>query len=161
MIFISESGLLDLTRKAEWDEWYVEHLRIMCTVEGISSAQRFETDTPGVPLSLAMYTVSSADVFADPYYLSIRGFGSWTSVVDPAQYRRNLFAGLDVAPRIEPGQRLLVADRATPEPALGTAFTWLECVALDRSTAFRGMAIVDADRPPDTGLGVAIYVPRN
>jgi hypothetical protein len=160
LIFISESGLLDLTRKAEWDEWYVDHLRIMRTVEGISSAQRFETDTPGFPLSLAMYTVASADVFADRYYLSIRGFGSWGSLIDPAQYHRNLFSGLDVAPRVEADQHLLVADRAAPDPSLGADFNWLECVDLDRSTAFRGIAIVEAGRLPNLDPGVAVYVPR-
>jgi hypothetical protein len=160
LIFISESGLLDFARKAEWDEWYVDHLRIMRTVDGISSAQRLETDTPGFPLSLAMYTVTSADVFSDPYYLSIRGFGTWEPLIDPAQYRRNLFSGLDVAPRVEANQRLLVADRVAADPSLGADFTWLECVALDRSIAFRGIALVEAGHLPDLDPGVAVYVPR-
>jgi hypothetical protein len=160
VIFISESGLLDLSRKADWDAWYMDHLRIMCTVEGISTAQRFETDTPGFPLSLAMYTVASADVFNDPYYLSIRGFGSWEPLIDSAQYRRNLFSGMDAAPRVEPDQRLLVADRPAPEPSLGPDFTWLECVALDRSTPFRGIAVAEADRLPNMDPEVAVYVPR-
>jgi hypothetical protein len=29
MIFMSQSGLSDPAREAEWDAWYVEHLRIM------------------------------------------------------------------------------------------------------------------------------------
>jgi hypothetical protein len=160
MIFISESGLLDLSRKAEWDAWYVDHLRIMCTVEGISTAQRFETDTPGFPLSLAMYTVSSAEVFADPYYLSIRGFGPWEAFIDSAQYRRNLFSGMDAAPRVDPGQRLLVADRPMPDPALGADFTWLECVALDRSMPFRGIAVVESVSLASVAAAVAVYMPR-
>jgi hypothetical protein len=158
---MSESGLLDLSRKAEWDDWYVDHLRIMRTVEGISSAQRFETNTPDFPLSLAIYTVASDEVFADPYYLSIRGFGSWESLIDPAQYHRNLFSGLDIAPRLESDQRLLVADRDAPDAMLGPDFVWLECVGLDRSTAFRGIAIVQANTLGNVGHDVAVYMPRS
>ena len=54
MIFMSQSGITDPARAVEWDAWYVEHLRIMLTVPGISSTQRFKTDSPGYPPSLAM-----------------------------------------------------------------------------------------------------------
>ena len=73
MIFVSQSGLLDSSRAADWDVWYLEHLRLMASVPGISSAQRFKTDSPTSSPSLAIYSVVSADVFKDPYYLSVRG----------------------------------------------------------------------------------------
>jgi len=57
VIFISQSGLTDPARAAEWDAWYVEHLRIMLSVPRISSAQRFMTASPGYSPSLAIYTV--------------------------------------------------------------------------------------------------------
>lgn len=162
MIFISESGLLDTTRKAEWDAWYLEHLRIMLTVPGITSAQRFETDTPGYPPSLAIYTVRSAAVFTDPHYLSIRGFGPWQPLIDPAQYRRNLFSGLDRAPHVNDHQRLLVVDRAEPSNAMGgIEFVWLECVGLDRSTAFRGLAVVEISSLPTLGSDAVVYAPTS
>ena len=160
MIFISQSGLTDTAREAAWDEWYVEHLRIMATVPGISSAQRFKTDTPGYPPSLAIYSVASADVFNDPYYLSVRGMGEWLPLIDRRYYNRNLFAGLDHAPQVAEDERLLLADRARAEGAIGgIEFTWLECVGLDRSTPYRGLAVVAAARLPALDATVAVYRP--
>ena len=114
MIFTSQSGLIDPGRNADWDVWYVEHLRIMVSVKGIESAQRFKTTTPGYSPSLAMYSMESAAVFDDPYYLSIRGLGEFRELVDTRYYRRNLFAGLDLAPAIVAGQILLVWDAPAP-----------------------------------------------
>ena len=100
MIFMSQSGLSDPAREKEWDAWYVEHLRIMLTVPGIASAQRFKTDSPGYSPSLAMYTIASAEVFRDPYYLKVRGMGEWLPLVLKQHYHRNLFEGLDAAPEV-------------------------------------------------------------
>ncbi len=145
MIFMSQSGLTDTTRAADWDAWYLEHLRIMATVPGISSAQRFKTDTPGSSPSLAIYSVASADVFKDPYYLGVRGMGEWQALVDRRYYKRNLFSGLDRAPQVADNQVMLVADRALAEGAIaGIDFTWLKCVGIDRSTPYRGLAVIDA-----------------
>ena len=55
---MSQSGLTDPSRQAAWERWYVDHLRIMRTVPGIASAQRFTTDTGGYPPSLAMSSVT-------------------------------------------------------------------------------------------------------
>src|SRR5713101_9896484 len=95
MIFMSQSGLSDPGREQEWDAWYVEHLRIMVTVPGISSAQRFKTVSRGYSPSLAMYTIASAEVFGDPYYQSVRGMGDWLPLIDKQHYHRNLFERLD------------------------------------------------------------------
>jgi hypothetical protein len=162
MIFMSQSGLTDSGRESDWDRWYLEHLAIMATVPGISSTQRFRTSTPGEPPSLAMYSVASAGVFQDPYYLSVRGMGEWLPLIDRRYYRRNLFAGLDVAPDVADGQVLLIEDRDEPEDTIaGFAWAWLECVGIDRSTPYRGIAIVNqADCHKVTaGSSVAIYRP--
>src|ERR1700741_5390239 len=111
MIFISQSGLTDPGRAQDGDAWYMAHLRIMVSVPRISSAQRFLTDSPGYSPSLAMYTVPGPEVFTDPYYLSVRGMGEWSEFIDRRHYHRNLFAGLDQAPPVAAGQRLIVADR--------------------------------------------------
>jgi hypothetical protein len=63
MIFLSQSGLTDPSREKAWAAWYADRLRIMVTVPGITSAQRFTTATPGHPPSLAMYSVASATLF--------------------------------------------------------------------------------------------------
>jgi len=145
MIFISQSGLLDSTRSAQWDAWYIEHLQIMISVPAVSSAQRFVTESPGYSPSLAMYTVPGPEVFNDPYYLSIRGMGEWGPFIDRRHYHRNLFAGLDRAPAVSASERLIVADREREDATLADlGLTWLKCVGIDHSTPLRGMAVVDA-----------------
>jgi hypothetical protein len=161
VIFMSQSGLLDPAREADWDAWYVEHLRVMASVEGVDSAQRFKTVTPGYSPSLAMYSMRSAAVFQDPYYLSIRGLGEFQPLVDRQHYHRNLFAGLERAPEVAANESLLVWDVEAPRASPEIAFTWLEAVAIDRSTPYRGIAVVAADRAVSLAgaLGCAHYSP--
>ncbi len=162
MIFMSQTGITDATREAELDAWYVEHLRIMLTVKGVDSTQRFKTTSPGHPPSLAMYSVGSAAVFQDPYYLSVRGMGEWMPLIDPNHYRRNLFEGLERAPDVADAERLLLADRPRPEPnLLDLPWAWLECVGIDRSTPYRGIAIVSKAiaEARVSGPDIALYAP--
>ena len=167
MIFMSQSGISDPGREQEWDAWYIEHLRIMATVPGVASTQRFKTASPGHSPSLAMYSVASADVFRDPYYLSVRGMGEWLPLIQKQYYRRNLFDGLATAPDVEEGSVLIVADRDHAAPALpNLELTWLKAVGIDLSTPYRGIAVIKqaaaAALPADGGFGVYRPVtPRN
>lgn len=162
MIFMSQSAITTLERESDWDRWYIDHLRIMVTVPGVSSAQRFKTTTPDYPRSLAIYSVASADVFNDPYYQSIRGMGEWLELIDRRYYRRNLFDGAERAPGVNVVQVLLVADRDAPEDGLaGVEWKWLRCVGIDRTTPYRGIAVVDkaaAERAAAAG-NIAPYAP--
>jgi hypothetical protein len=143
MIFMSQSGLIDSGRKAEWDLWYLEHLRVMITVPGIHSAQRFETDHPDWPPSLAMYTVVSAAVFDDKYYRQVRGMGPWLPLIDRRFYRRTLFDGLQMAPAVGLDSALVVTDQTQHQAALHRIpFLWLNAVGLDQATPCRGISIV-------------------
>jgi hypothetical protein len=139
MIFTSESGLTDPSRIAEWDAWYRGHLAAMVAVPGITTAQRFRALDDGPPPSLAMYTVASTAVFESEIYRLTRGMGPFVSVVDERLHRRNLFAGLDVAPDVPTGGILLVVDRAAAEPT-APGIIWLSAIALDCSVAYRGIA---------------------
>ena len=131
----------------------------MKTVPGIDSAQRFKTESAAYSPSLAMYSVASESIFQDPYYLSVRGMGEWKVLIDQRFYRRNLFAGLDHAPGVGPGQLLIVADRDRPDHAL-PGMTWLEAVAIDKSTPFRGIVVVERGRSEAfEQANVGIYVP--
>jgi len=161
MIFMSQSGLKDAGREKDWDAWYVEHLRIMMTVPGISSAQRFKTDSPGHSPSLALYTIASAAVFQDPYYQSVRGMGDWLPLIQKQHYRRNLFDGLDQAPDVAEDCVLIVADRDRPADVAGVALNWLKCAGIDNSTPYRGIAVVKADGAGTAAArgSVAIYRP--
>lgn len=161
MIFMSQSGMTDVQRQAEWDEWYLAHLRLMLTVDGVESAQRLKLLQGDNAPSLAIYTIVSSDVFQDAYYLRIRGMGEWLPLIDRRYYRRNLFAGLDAAPDVPGASVLLVADRQQPEPDLaGLAWHWLEAVGLDRSPLYRGLAVIpgkDIERVHSRDM--AIYQP--
>ena len=152
MIFMSQSGIIDPTQEPQWAQWYVEHLRIMRTVDGITSAERFQTKAPGWSPSLAMYSIRSPEVFVDPYYQKIRGMGPWLSLIDKRFYQRNLFEGVaqasNMAPEVPAGSVLVVTDQAQPEldpqmPTLeGVTFTWLRTVGLDQTTPYRGISVV-------------------
>lgn len=160
MIFMSQSGLTDPGREADWDVWYLHHLHLMASVSGVDSAQRFKTDSPLNSPSLAMYTMRSADVFTDPYYLSIRGLGEFLPLIDKRWYRRNLFAGLDIAPAVANDEVMLVWDAPAPHETPGIEFVWLEAVAIDKSTPYRGIAVVPANQVrTDFAADIAVYRP--
>jgi RimJ/RimL family protein N-acetyltransferase len=159
VIFFSESGLVEPSRKPEWDEWYKGHLAAMASVPGVLSAQRFAALDPGVPPSLAVYTVTSPAVFESEIYLRVRGMGPWVGLVDESLHRRNLFDGFETAPEIPEGGVLTVADRDAPEPIDG--FTWLRAAGLDRTTSCRGIAVFPdaASARRATGGRAALYRP--
>jgi hypothetical protein len=159
MIFNSQSGITDPARAPDWALWYEEHLRIMATVPGVFSAQRFLTTHPNHSPSLAMYGVRDAAVFKGEYYLSVRGMGEWLPLIDKRWYKRNLFDGLPAAPVVNDGQVLLVADRDVPDA--GLSFTWLNVAGIDRSTPYRGIAVIDKNKVPALPADVAIYAPAS
>ena len=101
---------------------------------------------------------TSIDVFKDPYYLSVRGMGEWLTLIDRRYYKRNLFSGLDRAPQVADNAVMLVADRERAEGAIaGVAFTWLKCEGIDRSTPYRGLAVIAAAALPALDATVAVY----
>ncbi|HWD58964.1 MAG TPA: GNAT family protein [Stellaceae bacterium] len=159
MIFFSESALIEPSRRPEWDEWYKSHLVAMASVPGCLSAQRFAALGPGVPPSLAMYTVASPAMFDSETYRRTRGMGPWAGLVDETQHRRNLFSGLDAAPEIPESGVLALADRPAPDDLAG--FAWLAAAGLDRSTPYRGIAVFPdiASARRTTRGGAALYRP--
>ena len=165
MIFNSQSALTDSAdpaREAAWGEWYFEHLRIMATVPGVFSAQRFLTTHAGHPRSLAMYGVANADVFKGEYYQSVRGMGEWLPLIDRQWYCRNLFDGLARAPHVGDDELLLVADRDAPDATLTVYnMTWLTVVGIDRSTPYRGIAVIPQSSATRVPASVAIYTPAS
>ena len=84
------------------------------------------------------------------------------TLIDRQYYRRNLFEGLDRAPELKADEVLFVADRERPMRGLGRLdWTWLECVGIDRSTPYRGIAIGGAATAERVGgtAGIAVYLP--
>jgi hypothetical protein len=88
--------------------------------------------------------------------------GEWLALIDRRYYKRNLFSGLDYAPQVAETQCMLVADRERPEGALGgIEFIWLKCEGIDRSTPYRGLAVVDTDKVPAFDATIAVYRPAS
>jgi hypothetical protein len=168
MIFMSQSGLMHPERETEWAAWYVEHLQTMQTVSGIESAVRFTTQSADWPPSLAMYSIRDAKVFQDPYYLKIRGMGPWAEQIDKRFYQRNLFEVVDkrslqTAPLVPVDHVLIVTNQTQPELKIAALdFLWLKTVGLDRSTPYRGIAVISKRHASTLGhdAGVAIYIPQ-
>jgi hypothetical protein len=143
---MSQSSITDLTLSDDWSKWYVEHLEIMLTVNGIDSAERYTTDSQGWPFSLAMYSIRSPEIFQDPYYLKIRGMGSWSPLIDKNYYQRNLFSGREVAPKLSKDEVLLVTNQSAPiSSLLDLEWDWLKSVGLDQSTPYRGIKVIKSE----------------
>jgi hypothetical protein len=88
--------------------------------------------------------------------------GEWLALIDHRYYKRNLFSGLDRALEVADNAVMLVADRERPEGAIaGIVFTWLRCEGIDRSTPFRGLAVVDDAKVPTLDATVAVYRPAS
>jgi hypothetical protein len=73
----------DAAAEAEWDSWYVSHLRVLLGVPGFLRAQRFRTQgSPDQRPNLALYCVESDRVFTSPEYLAVWGFSAWRASID-------------------------------------------------------------------------------
>ena len=101
----------------------------MLTVPGVSSTQRFVTETPRATPRRSRCTRSPVpQTFDDPYYQSVRGMGEWLPLIDRRYYQRNLFDGSRTrSAGWTPAARLLVADRDVKDAALADlGFQWLD-----------------------------------
>lgn len=80
-LYVVRCRLVDASRETEWNEWYDRvHLPAILEVRGFLAAQRFRSYDE--PLTyLAVYDVSSPEVFNDPAYLGVRGWGEWSDYV--------------------------------------------------------------------------------
>ena len=145
MLYVVEMDFIAPARQAQWDAWYMEHLDILLSVPGFHTAQRFLCSTPWRAPYLAIYTVDSPEVFESASYRARGGrdsTGEWQPLM--VNWDRNVFAGIDRAPAVAPGQLLLLTEA---EPATlvrtGIDFSWLVPAGLDRTVTRRGLAIVE------------------
>lgn len=156
MIYTVECAFTDPAREDEWNRHYSgEKLDNLLRLPGWTTSQRFRALTPIDAPYFAMHTLTDADVLGATY-TSVGGgvFGGWEGSI--ANWHRNLFKGLDVAPDVTPEQRLVLATDPTAGarfPTLG--FAWLEACGLDRSVALLGLAVVAKDAGDSLAAGFA------
>jgi hypothetical protein len=97
VLYAVRTRFTEPAREDEWNEWYAEHIDVLLGVPGFLSAQRFYSEeTVDDRPYLAMYEVSSRDVFTSEPYLAIWGFDDWTSLID--NWTRDLFVREDGQP---------------------------------------------------------------
>lgn len=164
MLYIVEAALDGSETDEEWDAWVgdMKPPRIILSVPGVGSAQRFKGVGMRPAAYLALYSVARAAVLQTPRYFGVGGgrLGTrpdrWNGRV--RFWRRDLFSGLRDAPAIGPDQRIAILDRRADEggetsPA-GLPFRWLRIAGLDRSTALRGLAVLTAAEADSFSPGV-------
>src|SRR5262245_5162693 len=147
MIYMVEMALLDLTRRAEWDTWYVAHQHRLLSIPGFHASQRFETVHPAASPFVALHEVDGPEVFTSPPYRAKAGpinTGEWQAKM--GNWHRNLFAGIDHAPKVPMDARLVVVEDVGPALQDHVSVQWMEAVGLDRSVKRRGLAVL----PPST-----------
>ena len=142
MIYMVEMALLETARRAEWDAWYVAHQHRLLSIPGIHATQRFEAVHPADSPFVALHEVDSPGVFTSPAYRAQAGpgnTGEWQTRMD--NWHRNVFAGVDQTPDVPMDMRLVIAEDGAEIPA-GAPVTSMQSVALDRSVARRGIAVM-------------------
>jgi hypothetical protein len=165
MIYMVEHTFSMPQLEDEWNAWYAGNLQVLLSVPGIESAQRFRIPNTEPPRYMAMYTVAGPEVFDTEAYRSAGGGGANSVRFRPAYqvWIRNIFAGIDVAPDVKAGERLISidADRALDDLP-GVALEWGRSVALHRTTPLRGLAVVPAATARNllTRPGLTVYEPH-
>jgi hypothetical protein len=80
-VYVVRCRLVDASRSAEWNAWYDKvHVPGLLSVPGILSAHRFR-DYEDDLAYMATYDITSPDVFDDPSYEAVRGWGPWIDYV--------------------------------------------------------------------------------
>jgi hypothetical protein len=76
-----------------WNAWYDgKHIPDLLTVPGFLSATRYRERGPKRRY-LAAYEISSPDVFQDPRYAEVTGWGEWEPYI--VEWRRGVFKLVD------------------------------------------------------------------
>jgi hypothetical protein len=163
MIYCVELAFAQPSREAEWNTWYSDHLGILLSIPGFTTAQRFESTAPCRAPYLAAYSVTSADIYESAPYKQRGGRGApgeWAPLM--INWDRNLFEGLTHMPEVQPHQFLVVVDGALGELAkFPVQLSQLDCVGLDLTVKSRGIAVLAADEyaklAPSADEGIRFY----
>jgi hypothetical protein len=132
-------------REAEWNAWYGGNLKVLLSVPGFRTGQRFKALEGSPPRYMAVYTVDSPDVFESDVYIKAGGGGTNSVRFRPAYqvWIRNLLEGIAEAPNVRDSECLIMVDSASGRDEVpGVSLTWLETVGFHKSTPYRGFGVV-------------------
>jgi hypothetical protein len=141
MLYMVEMTLLETSRRAEWDAWYVAHQHRLLSIPGIHASQRFECMHKAESPFVALHEVDGPQVFTSDAYRASAGptnTGEWQSKM--GNWHRNVLRGLDHTPDVPMDARLVVVEDGTD--AAVPNLHWTEAVGLDRSVDRRGFAMM-------------------
>ena len=133
----------------EWNAWYAGNLKVLMSVPGFRTGQRFKALDGSPPRYMAVYAVDSPDVFVSKRYMDAGGGGTNSQRFRPAYqvWIRNLFEGIDAAPEIRDGEYLVSVDsdaRGLDVP--GAQLTWLESTGFHKTTPYRGIGVASGNQ---------------
>lgn len=160
MIYMVEMALIDLSRRVEWDAWYLSHMKLLISIPGIQATQRFEALSPHPSPFVALHQVTGPDVFTSDAYRAKAGptgTGEWRDRMN--NWHRNVLTGLDETPEVPLDGALVVVEDGASAPV---PLQWTEAIGLDRSVTRRGFAVISklADATGLIGLsGVRVCRP--
>lgn len=76
-LYILRAEFSDAEQEAAWNQWYEEkHIPELLTVPGFASATRYRERGEGRRY-LAIYEITGTDVFDEPRYAEVTGWGDW------------------------------------------------------------------------------------
>jgi len=145
MIYMVEMGFSAPGLRAEWDAWYLSHMKMLITIPGIRATQRFEALTAHLQPFVALHEVDGPEVFESAAYRAKAGpasTGEWQA--RHTNWKRNVLAGLENTPDVPMTGFLIIAESGA-EGGLppGVAMHRVEAVGLDRSVTRRFIAVTD------------------
>jgi hypothetical protein len=146
MLYMVECRFNDPAREDGWNEWYSgKRLGELLAVPGFLASQRLLALTRPGRYYLALHSIGSLEVFQRPEYKAMGGGGFQGYQGCITDWVRRFFTGMDMAPAIASGERLVVADAGEASVVgSGLDFTWVRPVGDDDRGGPRGLAVVDA-----------------
>lgn len=150
MIYTVECSFAEPTREDEWNVFYSDRkLPALISVTGFHTSQRFKAISTGCPVYLALHTIDGLEVLNGDEYREKGGgnFARWQP--DITDWRRNLYAGIDRAPEVAVGERLVLGSAGSEAlTQLGLASRAMHAVAMERNPEQRWLATTaSADLP--------------
>ncbi len=140
MIYMVEMALIDLSRRVEWDAWYLSHMKKLISIPGIQATQRFECLLQHPSPFVALHQVMGPEVFTSDTYRAKAGptgTGEWRERMN--NWHRNVLRGIDETPDVPEAGALVVVEDGTEVPF---PLRWTEAIGLDRTITRRGFAVV-------------------
>lgn len=149
MLYVVEMDFTQPARQAEWDAWYAQHMEVLLSVPGFQTAQRFVCTSAHRAPYLAVYTVTSPEVFESEAYRARGGresTGEWKPTM--TNWDRNLYAGVERAPAVGEQDLLLMTESDRAAASSAVRFAWLRAIGLDRTIERRAIAVSPAAAGP-------------